>query len=141
MWNARFLLILLVAGIGCGGANANPASPSPLPLNVAGTWDGQFSGIVQGVGTPQTDSFVMELRQDGASVSGTLLYSGTTIPLPIVGTVEGIRFTYNGRVNLTSTCEATVRGEIAIDGARMHGPQIQSTCEGTAGGQMTATRR
>jgi hypothetical protein len=47
----------------------------------------------------------------------------------------------NGRVNLTSTCEATVRGEIVIDVVRMHGPQIQSTCEGTAGGQMTATRR
>lgn len=140
MSNTRVLLLML-ACFGCGTAGSNPASPTPQTVSLAGTWDGQFSGTVQGAGTSQTDTFVMELRQDAASVSGTLLYRGTTIPLPISGTVEGNRVTYSGRVNLSPNCEATVQTDAAIDGGRLSGSQTQSTCEGTAIGQMTATRR
>ena len=141
MSNVTFLLMMLVACVGCGGSSVNPSSPSPQSLSVAGIWDGHFSGTVQGTGTGQSDDFVMELRQEGASASGTLLYRGTTVPLLISGMVEGSRFTYTGRVNLAPNCEATVRGEIVIDGGRMSGPQTQATCQGTASGPMTAIRR
>ena len=139
MSTKRGLALLVVACIACG--DSSPTSPSSQPQTVAGTWDGQFSGTVQGAGTPQTDSFVLELRQEGASVTGTMLYRGTNVPLPITGAVEGTGFSYNGRVSLSPTCEVTVRAETTIDGARLSGQQTQSTCEGTAVGQMTATRR
>lgn len=134
----RVLILLFPLGVlGCGGANPG----SPTPQSVSGTWDGEFSGTVQGRGTQQRDSFVMELKQDGANVSGTLLYGGTNIPLPVSGRIDGARFTYEGRVGIAPNCEAAVRGETTIQSARLSGQQTQSTCEGTAVGQMTATRR
>lgn len=137
----RVLILLLLLGVSTGCGGSNPTSPAPQTLSVSGTWDGQFSGTVQGAGTRQTDTFVMELRQDGANVSGTILYRGTNIPLPVSGRIEGARFTYDGRVSIAPNCEAVVRAETTIDGVRLSGQQTQSTCEGTAVGQMTATRR
>src|SRR5262245_27213338 len=139
MWKAR-LSFVLVACVGCSGGTT-PTSSSPQPISVAGTWDGQFSGTVQAAGTSQTDSFVGDLTQVGSAVRGTLRYSGTTIPLPITGSVEGNTFTYNGNVNLAPNCEVTVRAETTINGVRFSGQQTQSTCKGTAVGQVTATRR
>lgn len=135
----RVLVLMLVLGVSVGCGGSNPASPAQQ--TVSGTWDAQFTGTVQGAGTRQTDTFVMELRQDGANVSGTLLYRGTTIPLPVSGRVDGARLIYDGRVSIAPNCEAVVHAETTIDGVRLSGQQTQSTCEGTAVGQMTATRR
>ena len=141
MSNVKFLMVLLAACAGCSGGDMNPSSPSKEPTRVAGTWDAHFSGTLQGREIPQTDDFVMELHQQGASVSGALAYRWSTVPLPLSGTVEESRLTFNASAVLAPNCEGTVRGVMVIDGGRMSGSQTQVTCEGVASGQTTAIRR
>jgi hypothetical protein len=134
---AAFVLLLVT----CGGDGTARATRSQT--NVTGTWDAEFSGTVQGAGTSQTDEFVIEVRQDGSNVTGTLLVRGLDMPLTLSGEVQGTTLTYTVKGRLGPTCEVTVKAETTIDATtgRMRGTQTQSTCEGTAVGKITAVRR
>ena len=61
----RVAAVILTGGLfgGCG-----PNAPSAV--DVSGTWDATFEGIVQGAGTTQTSTITMELSQSGTTVSG-----------------------------------------------------------------------
>jgi hypothetical protein len=134
---AVLVLLLLVSG---GGGTADSVRTQ---ASVSGTWDAEFSGIVQGAGTAQTDEFVIELRQRGSAVSGTLRVRGLESPFPVSGEVRDTTFTYTAQGSLGPGCDVAVDGETTVDAAagRMSGAQTQSTCEGVAIGQVTATRR
>jgi hypothetical protein len=112
-------------------------------VDLTGTWDAQFSGTIQGTGGRQTDSFVMELLQSGSAVTGTLLYRGTSLPVSLSGSVTGNSFTYSATATLSPGCPVTIQASATINtaGARLEGSQTQSTCEGSAIGQVTATKR
>jgi hypothetical protein len=117
---------------------------SSLPdAQVTGTWDARFSGKVQGKGTSQDDTFVMELKQDGSNVKGTLQFKGLDVSFPVTGKVKGTTFSYSAKANAGPNCEATVVGETTVDetAGRMEGSQTQGNCEGTAVGTVTAVRR
>jgi len=135
---APFLLGCLLGG--CGGS---PAAPDAV--TVSGTWDATFEGIVQGAGTTQTDDVMLQLDQTGTRVSGFLRFSPNfeAIDVPIVeGRVDGRRLTYSA-VTTLGNCELRADAELSLDpsGTRLNGSQTQSNCEGTAVGQITATRR
>lgn len=137
----RVAAVILTGGLfgGCG-----PNAPSAV--DVSGTWDATFEGIVQGAGTTQTSTITMELSQSGTTVSGFLRFSpgfediDTTIT---AGHIVGSRLTYSATTSLGQGCEARVDADVTVDpsGTRLEGSQTQSTCEGTAVGQSTATKR
>lgn len=131
--------VLAALAAGCGRTPSGPEASR----DVTGTWDARFEGTVQGQRTPQADSFVMELRQSGSNVSGTLRFSGLDLPVALTGEVDGSSFTYAARAALGPGCESVVRAQTTVEaaGTRLGGPQTQSTCEGTAVGQVSATRR
>ena len=133
-------LVLLVLFL--GSDNNLPASINP-DVKVKGTWDARFKGTVQGKGTSQDDSIVMELKQNGSIVKGTLRFSGLDVALPVTGKVAGTTFTYSAKASVGPNCDATVVGEVTVDEAagRLEGSQTQANCEGTAVGQVTAVRR
>jgi hypothetical protein len=136
---STFFCVLAILAAGCGESPVRPVTGS----NVTGTWDGRFEGTVQSRNTSQTDTFVMELRQSGSSVTGTLRFSGLDLAVAVAGEVDGTIFTYTARAFLSPACEAVVRAETTVDvaGARFSGAQTQSTCEGTAVGHVSAMRR
>ena len=110
---------------------------------VTGTWEVRFSGKVQGKGTSQDDTLVMELSQDGSSVRGTLRFKGLETTFPIKGEVKARTFTYSAKASVGPNCEATVVAETTVDdvAGRFEGSQTQSNCEGTAVGRVTAVRK
>ena len=71
---------LILGGSLLGGCGGGPTAPTAV--DVSGTWDASFAGIVQGAGTTQTDDFTMELSQSGTTVSGFLRHSDA-IDVPI----------------------------------------------------------
>ena len=136
-------VLILIGGLlgGCGGGPA-----APTAVDVSGTWDATFAGIVQGAGTTQTDDVRMELSQSGTSVGGFLRFSPNfeAIDVPITtGRLMGNRLTYLAVTSMYPGCEVRVEAELIVDpsGMRMEGSQTQSNCEGTAVGQLAATRR
>ena len=112
-------------------------------VQVAGTWDAKFLGTVEGKGTPHDDTFVMELKQEGSKVTGTLRFEGLELDLPVSGNVSGTAFSYTSKVRLSPNCEATIAASTTVEAAsgKFKGSQTQTTCEGTAVGQVTAVRR
>lgn len=136
MPNAAFVLLLSACTSGF-------AMLAGAQTNVGGTWDVHFAGTVQETGTSQTDDFVMEIRHDGSGVAGTLRVAGLDPAFPLSGEVSGTTFRYTVTGNLGPACEVSVTGETTVDAAtgRLSGSQTQSTCEGTAIGEVTAVRR
>ena len=135
--------LILACGLlgGCGGSPV-----SPTAVDVAGTWDATFAGIVQGAGTTQTDDVRMELSQSGTSVGGFLRFSPNFEAIDVsitTGRLMGNRLTYLAVTSMYPGCEVRVEAELIVDpsGTRMEGSQTQSNCEGTAVGQLAATRR
>ena len=112
-------------------------------VQVTGTWEARFSGTVQGKGTSQDDTLVLELIQDGSTVKGTLRFKGLETSFPIAGTVKGRTFSYSAKASVGPSCEATVVGETTVDddAGRFEGSQTQSNCEGTAVGRIIAVRK
>ena len=110
---------------------------------VGGTWDAHFVGKVRGTGSSQTDTFVMDLKQDGSRVKGTIVFKGLNVAIPVTGKVTGTTLSYTGKASIGPKCEAEVVGETTVDDAagRIEGSQTQSNCEGTAIGKVTAVRR
>ena len=132
----RPALILLCAAL---------LAPEPArgEVDVTGTWEARFEGTVEGRGTRQTDTFVLELRQSGTTVTGRVRTSGSTLELVLEGEVRGGSFTYTARARLSPGCEVELRAETTLeaDGSRWSGGQTQSTCEGKAVGRVAAARR
>ena len=56
--NHLLALLILV----CSGTSS-PCRSISTDVRVNGTWNGNFSGLVEGTGTSQTDTFVMELER------------------------------------------------------------------------------
>ena len=136
--------VLILAGGLLGGCSGGPTAPDVV--SVSGTWDATFEGIVQGAGTTQHDDFTMELSQSGTTVSGFLRFSPNfaAIDTPITaGRINGSRLTYTAVTSLGQGCEARVDAELTVNpsGTRLEGSQTQTTCEGTAVGQVSATKR
>ncbi len=134
--------LILMCGLlgGCGSPTAPGAD------RVSGTWDATFEGLVQGAGTTQTSDMTMEFRQSGTTVRGFLRFSPNfdKIDVPLTaGRIDGSRFTYSAVTSLYPGCQVRVDGEVIVDpsGTRLEGSQTQSNCEGTAVGQVTATKR
>ena len=136
----RHLLTLLIL-VTCGVSEASDHIESDVRVN--GTWDVNFSGIVEGSGTSQTDTFVMELEQDGSSVQGSLRFKGLDLSFPVSGKVAATTFTYSAKASISPKCEFTLVGETVVDETanRMTGSQTQTNCEGTAKGEVAAVRR
>ncbi len=138
----RVAALMLTGGLlgGCGGG---PTAPDAV--SVAGTWDATFAGIVQGVGTTQTDDFTMNLSQSGTTVGGFLRFSPNFDAIDVsltAGQIDGSRLTYSAVTSLAG-CEVRVDADLTLDssGTRIEGSQTQVTCEGTAVGRVTATKR
>jgi hypothetical protein len=133
------LVIVSLSAIACDSpTSANRAR------SVAGTWDAEFDGIIQGSGHAQDDTIVMELTQSGSSVSGALRVTGTIGVFPLTGTVDGDAFNYTATGTIPETaCSVLVTGALALNaaGTRLSGPQTHTTCQGVAIGTLTATRR
>ena len=112
-------------------------------VKVTGTWEARFSGKVQGKGTSQNDTLVMELTQDGSTVKGTLRFKGLETSFPITGKVKGRTFSYTAKASVGPNCEASVVAETTVDdvAGRFEGSQTQSNCEGTAVGRVSAVRK
>jgi len=119
------------------------AQSIPNDVQVTGTWDAQFVGAVEGKGTPHDDTFVMELKQDGSKVTGTLRFEGLDLDFRVSGNVTGAAFSYSSKAMLSPSCEATLSGGTTVEAASgtFKGSQTQTNCEGTAVGQVTAVRR
>lgn len=137
----RFGIPSLCLVMGLVMACDRPTRPSDNRSNLTGTWDVSFTGTAQGQGTSQRDTFVMELQHEGSRVTGMLRISGHEFPLS--GTVTGASFIYAVAGRLEPNCAVSVSAETTFDatGARFSGSQTQSTCEGTAVGQVTGTKR
>lgn len=129
--------------VGLSGIASYPATPNHVDVQVSGTWDVSFVGTVQGKGTEQDDTIVMQLKQNGSNVKGTLRFEGLDFSFPVSGKVAGTTFTYSSNGKVDPNCEFTVVGETTVDAAtgRFTGSQTQANCEGTAIGKVTATRR
>ncbi len=112
-------------------------------VKVNGTWLVRFSGTVEGKGTSQDDTLVMELTQDGSTVKGTLRFTGLETSFPVNGKVKGKTFSYSAKASMGPNCDATVVAETTVDNAagRFEGSQTQSNCEGTAVGRVAGVRQ
>jgi len=131
-------LLILISWSG-----SNSAGSLPPDVQISGTWDCSFSGTVQGKGTSQTDTLVMDLNQNGSRVTGTLRFNGLDVSFPVSGKVTGTKFTYIAKAIMGPNCEAAIEGEMTFDerANEMTGSQTQVNCEGKAVGKVAATRR
>lgn len=135
----RLLLILVLIS----WSESDSVKSLTRDAQVAGTWDASFSGTVQGKGTSQTDTFVMELEQDGSTVKGTVRFKGLDQIFPVSGKVAGTTFSYTSKGTMGPNCEIKLAGDTIVDEAtgRLRGSQTQANCEGTAVGEVIAVRR
>jgi hypothetical protein len=83
--------LILVFGAGC--ASSSSSSPAAAvtgpPANVAGSWSGGFYG-------PLSNSVSMQLKQQGAAVTGTIDVGGRAdLSGGITGTVKGNTLEYD----------------------------------------------
>jgi hypothetical protein len=114
------LAILVVCVAGCAGTGGAVSAPAGPPANVAGSWAGSTVG-------PGGGATRLELKQDGAVVTGTIAIAGRPdLSGPIQGTVSGNTV----RVRLTSGFGGT--GELTVS---------QDTITGMVGGAGVALRR
>jgi len=139
------LILTTDAGVLMDGQISPPttAEPAPPDVNVTGTWSASFSGTVERMGTRQDDTFVMEIKQEGSRITGTLRFKGLDMDLPVSGKIVGTTFNYTSKAKLGPNCEASLAAETTIDGSsrKFKGTQTQTTCEGTAVGEVTAVRK
>jgi hypothetical protein len=122
---ARYVALALVvfaaacdSSIGSGPVGPGPATPNSQDLT--GTWDATFVVTVA-----ETDIFVMELRQDGNSLSGAFAHHDLVGPLVLSGSVNGgVASVVGVLANPEGTCRLTVTAEMASDrdGRTMFGP-------------------
>jgi hypothetical protein len=138
-----YILAVLLFTVLTAWGGVYDAKSNPNDVQVAGIWAAHFLGTVEGKGTPHDDTFVMELKQEGSKVTGTLRFEGLDLDLPVSGNVSGTAFSYSSKARLSPNCEATIAGATTVEpsSGKFKGSQTQTTCEGTAVGQVTAVRR
>ena len=138
----RYILAIIPFALLCIWNEVDHAKPTPPDVNVTGTWYASFSGTVERTGTSQDDTFVMELKQEGSKVTGTLRFKGLNLDFPVSGKIAGTTFTYTSKAMLSPNCEASLAAETTIDESSrtFKGSQTQTTCEGTAVGKVSAAR-
>ena len=114
-------VMVMLAGTGCAGAPIM----APPSVNVTGKWLGTWMFDPVSLGGGQV---VMDLKQVGASVTGTLLVTGPSInrPTTIEAVVSGDRMILKGRTPGT----LTVSGE-----------QMTGTADGVVSATITAQRQ
>lgn len=139
----RYFLPLLYVVVLISSSGSDSVKSLTTHAQVTGTWDATFSGTVQGTGTPQTDTFVMELEQDGSRVNGRVRFKGLNQSFRVSGKVVGATFSYTSKGMMGPNCEVRLVGETIVEEApgRLRGSQTQANCEGTAVGEVTAVRR
>src|ERR1700754_3380736 len=103
-------LLILISWSG-----SNSAGSLPPDVQISGTWDCSFSGTVQGKGTSQTDTLVMDLNQNGSRVTGRLRLDGLDVSFPVAGKVAGTKFTYIAKGSMGPNWEAAIEGEMTFD--------------------------
>jgi hypothetical protein len=132
-------LALVVFVAGCN----SPAAPSSL--NLTGTWD--VTSVVTGEGT---DFFLMELRQEADSLSGTFTHADLVGPIVLSGSVKGRVASVDGVLPYADgACSLTVTTELAIarDGRTLSGPMTsaiigQPACKpGSQASNLSAVKR
>lgn len=116
-WVRVLLLSALAAHL--SACRGDPSGPDEQIVNIGGVWDVEFSGTVQGRGTLQNDSFVMELTQSGSNVTGSLC-SGLCVTddnprMEVSGTLNGVALTYAARANLGPDCDGVVEAEVTLN--------------------------
>ena len=137
-----YILALLPFALLSIGNEVDHAKATP-DVNVTGTWYASFSGTVERTGTSQTDTFVLKLKQRGSQITGTLRFQGLNKDFPVSGKIAGTTLIYTSRGMVGPDCEASVAAETTIDESsdKFKGSQTQTTCEGTAVGEVTAVRK
>ena len=85
----------------------------------------------------------MELKQEGSQITGTLRFKGLNTDFPVSGKIAGTTFIYTSKAMISPDCEASLAAKTTIDESsdKFKGSQTQTTCEGTAIGEVTAVRR
>lgn len=109
-YGRRFLLAgLVVVFAGCAGAASTPSAPPSA--NVTGKWAGTWSFRNPAMGGGQV---IMDLKQDGAKVSGPMTVTGPTSsePTNFQGTMSG------NTINLDA---AYGSGSLTVKGDEMTG--------------------
>jgi hypothetical protein len=121
----------------------NHAQVNPTNEHMTGTWEARFEGTVEGKGTPHDDMLVMELKQKGSEITGTVRFEGLDLTFTVLGRVTGTTFSYTSKAMLRPNCELTLTGKTTVDSMSRNfkGSQTQKNCEGTAIGVVTAVRR
>ena len=122
---ARYLaLAVVVFAAGCdnsiGNGPVGPGPATPSSQNLTGTWDATFVATVA-----ETDIFVLELQQEGDSLSGAFTHHDFVGPLVLSGSVNGRLASVVGVLtNPDGNCRLTVTAEMASDrdGRTMSGP-------------------
>ena len=104
------LMVSLVVGVGC--AKPDWIEQTVVTVDVTGTWVGNWTASA-GSGWMR-----LELRQNGAKVTGDLRLMGTEVNRdgPIEGRVSGESFTFARVGTATRTT-----GELSVSGDTMHG--------------------
>lgn len=153
-------LALAVFAAGCDGPVApGPLTPGPVvpsSRDLSGTWDASFVGKVEDPvsiqGQQENDTFVMELRQEGDSLSGSFAHYDLVVPIVLSGSVNGRVASVVG-VLANETCRLTITAELMIaqDGRTVSGPQTHigrdsgatpnPDCQFTIAGTVSAVKR
>ncbi len=95
-------------------AKPDSAQKDKVPVNVAGKWAVTLE-MSMGTSTPS-----LELKQDGAKISGT--YTGRYGSFPLEGTVAGRALAFSFSMSAEGQSVAmTFQGEVAADGLSMKG--------------------
>lgn len=95
-------------------AKPDPAQKDKVPVNVAGKWAMTLE-MSMGTSTPS-----LELKQDGAKISGT--YTGRYGSFPLEGTVAGRALAFSFSMSAEGQSVAmTFQGEVAADTLSMKG--------------------
>jgi hypothetical protein len=113
---AAVVSAMAVIGAGCGSSSSSSTTTSAASTpavtttatavtptttatgDLSGTWNGQYSGAYQG-------TFVLNWKQSGSSLSGTIKLSAPANTLSVNGTLQGsaIRFGTVGSLAITYT--------------------------------------
>jgi hypothetical protein len=110
----QWAIVAAVAVASLGTAIAQQQPPPPPPANVAGKWT---MALEMEMGTATT---ALELKQDGAKLTGT--YTGRYGSFPLTGTVKERAIEFAFKMNADGTeVDMAFSGEVAADGQTMKG--------------------